>query len=170
MRRLILFLLTAAAAAAGARANPGTVGFGLGVTLFEPPEAGDRITALYSARAQYWLTRHVVPSLEVGYARYGADDVTYNYLPVFLRLTYHFGSSLVFDPYAGAGLIYARKWWSGGREGTANTGGYSALGGLNFTPSDKFGIGAGIEYAVPEATNFDSGYPSFIISLGAGGF
>jgi len=170
MRTLKLILAATLWAAAAAAANPGTLGLGLGVTFFTPPEADGDVTALYSARGHYWLTRHVVPSLEVGYAHYGAGERTYNYLPVFLRGTYHFGTNKVFDPYAGMGLIYARKWWNGDATGTSNTGGYSALGGLNFAATANFVIGAGVEYAVPEATNFDSGYPAFIINLGAGGF
>ena len=168
MKTAMLIITTLAAGAAMA-ANPGSLGLGFGVSFFTPPEADGGMTALYAAEAHYWLTRHVVPSLEVGYAHYGVDERTYNYLPVFLRTAYHFGASKVIDPYAGGGLIYARKWWSGDETGTSNTGGFSVLGGLNFIPSDKFGLGAGVEYVVPEAANFDSAYPAFTISLGAGG-
>jgi outer membrane protein W len=162
----VLFLLAATAGAA----PPGTLGFGLGLSLFTPPEEGANMTAMYSARAHYWATRHIVPSVEVGYARYGVNGADFNYLPVFLRCAYHFTPNPTFDPYVGGGLVYARKWWDFKGGGVDNMYGVSALGGLNFYPTKTFGLGAGVEFVVPDITDFDSGYPAFGISLGAGDF
>jgi len=169
--KAVIFAAALAAVAAGA-AEPGSFGFGLGISLIKPPEEGANLAPLYALGAHYWATRHIVPSLEVGYARYGADEGTYSYLPVHGRCAYHFGSSEVFDPYLGAGLIYARKWWEDNPRGNGskNSLGYSGLGGLVISPSKTFSFGAGLEYAVPDAGDFESGYPAFQIILGGGNY
>jgi hypothetical protein len=48
--------------------------------------------------------------------------------------------------------------------------GFAGLVGFNLAASKNFGIGLGVEYVVPDAGDFDSAYPSFRVSLGAGGF
>lgn len=156
------------AAAARAGEEPGTVGLGAGVSFFTPTDKGANPTALYSLGGHYWLTRHVVPSLEVGYAHYNARDLRIDYVPVFLRVAYHFGSNRVFDPYLGAGPVYSRKWWTGNENRSVGVVGASALAGLNIIPGNKFNLGFGVEFVLADANNFDSGYPAFNVSLGAG--
>lgn len=170
-RKTIIAALLGFAAAAGA-ADPGSFGIGLGISLFSPPDEGANMTALYALGAHYWATRHVVPSLEVGYARYDADAGTFNYLPVHGRCAYHFGASKVFDPYLGAGLVYAHKWWEddAGEKSSQDSVGYSGLGGIVISPSKAFSFGAGVEYVVPDGGDFDSGYPAFQIILGGGNY
>ncbi len=168
MRRImfpaILVVVFAAAAAAG------RFGLGLGLSFYQPAEEGSSFTPIYNANAYYWANRNVVPSLSVGYSRYTISGTTYNYLPIIPRVTYHFRTTDWFDPYTGAGVVYARRWWNGTLDGDANSWGYTGLVGANFAVSDNFGFGLGVEYVVPDAGHFDTGYPGFTISLGAGGF
>jgi outer membrane protein W len=148
----------------------GAFGFGMGVALYKPTEAGSSYTPLFSGQGYYWVNKHVVPSLEVGYSRYTINNTTYNYMPIIPGATYHFVLTKNFDPYAGLGLVYARKWWSGALQGNDNTWGYAGSIGLNVAATENFGFGLGVDYVVPDAGNFDSGYPAFRLSLGAGGF
>jgi len=167
MKRLAIFVLVGFALASAASA--GRFGMGLGVSLYKPAEEGASYTPLFSANGYYWVDKHWVPSLEVGYSRYTIEETTYNFMPIIPRATYHFVLTKSFDPYAGLGLVYARKWWDGALEGNANTWGFSALTGFNLAASDNFGLGLGVEYVVPDAGDFDSAYPAFRFSLGAGG-
>lgn len=151
-------------------ASAGRLGLGLGVAFFKPPEEGSSYTPLFLGHGYYWANKHVVPSLEVGYARYTTNNTTYNYMPIIPRVTYHFVLTKNFDPYAGLGLVYARKWWSGALQGNDNMWGYAGSVGLNVAATENFGLGLGVDYVVPDARNLDSGYPAFRLSLGAGGF
>lgn len=168
MKRMVIPALLVIALASTASA--GRVGFGLGVTIFKPAEEGSSYTPMFSGHGYYWVNKHVVPSLEAGYARYSIKDTTYNFMPVIPRVTYHFVLTKNFDPYAGLGLVYARKWWSGALEGSDNMWGYAGSVGLNVAATKNLGLGVGVEYVVPDAGDFDSGYPAFRFSLGAGGF
>jgi hypothetical protein len=167
MKRWALLILLCLAFASAASA--GRFGAGLGVAFYRPVEPGASYTPLFLANAYYWVSRHWVPSLEVGYSRYTVGDTTFSYLPVIPRATYHAVLTKNFDPYAGLGLVYARKWWEGEREGSKNTWGYAASAGLNVAASDKFGFGFGVDFVVPDAGDFESAYPSFRLILGAGG-
>lgn len=151
-------------------ASAGRLGFGLGVAFFKPAEEDSSYTPMFSGNGYYWVNKHVVPSLEVGYARYSINDTTYNFMPIIPRVTYHFVLTKNFDPYAGLGLVYARKWWGGALQGNDNMWGYAGSVGLNVAATENFGLGLGVDYVVPDAGNFDSGYPAFRLSLGAGGF
>jgi hypothetical protein len=168
MARVTFLILLCLAVATAAWA--GRLGIGLGVALYKPAEEGSSYTPLFSAHGYYWVNKHVVPSLEVGYSRYKISDTTYNYVPVIPRVTYHFALSKIFDPYAGLGIVYARKWWDGVLSGESDTWGFAASTGFNLAPSEKFGINLGVEYVVPDAGDFDSAYPAFKLGLGAGGF
>ena len=168
MKRCVVFLLVCLALASTASA--GRFGAGLGVAFYRPAEEGASYTPLVMAKGYYWVDKHWVPSLEVGYSRYTLEGTDYNYLPVIPRLTYHFVLTKNFDPYAGLGVVYARKWWDGALEGNANTWGFAASTGINVAASDNFGLGLGVEYVVPDAGDFDSASPAFRLSLGAGGF
>ncbi len=168
MKRLVLLGVIGIVLASTASA--GRLGFGLGVAFFKPPEEGSSYTPLFLGQGYYWVNKHVVPSLEVGYARYSVNDTTYNFMPIIPRVTYHFVLTKNFDPYAGLGLVYARKWWGGALQGNDNMWGYAGSIGLNVAATENFGLGLGVEYVVPDAGNFDSGYPAFRLSLGAGGF
>jgi hypothetical protein len=167
MKRCVVILLAGLAFASVASA--GRFGAGLGVAFYRPTEEGASYTPLFSANAYYWVDKHWVPSVEVGYARYAIESTTYNYLPVIPRITYHFVLTKSFDPYAGLGVVYARKWWNGALEGNKNTWGFAASTGFNLAASENFGFGLGVEYVVPDAGDFDSAYPAFRLSLGAGG-
>lgn len=167
MKRFAIIILVGLALASTASA--GRFGAGLGVAFYRPAEEGASYTPLFLANAYYWVDKHWVPSLEVGYARYSIEDTSYNYLPVIPRVTYHFVLTKNFDPYAGVGLVYARKWWDGALDGNKNTWGFAALTGLNVAASKNFGFGLGVEFVVPDAGDFDSAYPAFRLSLGAGG-
>jgi hypothetical protein len=167
--RLIAVIVALSAGLASA-ASAGRFGLGLGVGLYKPPEEGASYTPLFSAHGYYWVNKHVVPSLEIGYSRYTAHETTYNYVPVVPRVTYHFVLTKYFDPYAGLGLVYARKWWNGKENGKDNMWGFAGLVGFNVAASKNFGLGLGVEYVVPDAGDFDSAYPAFRLSLGAGGF
>lgn len=151
-------------------ASAGRFGFGLGVTIFKPAEEGSSYAPMFTGHGYYWANKHIVPSLEVGYARYSIEDTTYNFMPIIPRVTYHFVLTKNIDPYAGLGLVYARKWWNGAEEGSDNMWGYAGSVGLNVAATENFGLGVGVEYVVPDAGHFDSGYPAFRLSLGAGGF
>ena len=168
MKKALALTLALAAGTAGAAA--GQFGLGLGVSVFTPPEEGSSLTPLFNGSASYWFTNHVVGSMSVGYARYGIEDVTYSYMPFIPRVTYHFWPGKTADPYVGAGFVYARKWWDGPEEDSANTYGFTGLTGVNFTFGKYFGFGAGVEYVVPDAGDFDSSYPAFMISLGGGNY
>lgn len=168
MKRIVLGALLSIVLASAASAGP--FGFGLGVTIFKPAEEGSSYTPMFTGNGYYWVNKHVVPSLEVGYARYSLNDTTYNFMPIIPRVAYHFALTKNFDPYAGLGLVYARKWWSGALDGSDNMWGYAGSVGLNVAASKNFGLGVGVEYVVPDAGDFDSGYPAFRFSLGAGGF
>jgi hypothetical protein len=169
MRKVVLIIVLSAALASAAWA--GRFGMGLGVAIYKPTEPGASYTPLFSANGYYWVNKHVVPSLEVGYSRYTISDTTYNYLPVIPRVTYHFVLTNYFDPYAGLGLVYARKWWDGALTGKDNMWGFAGLVGFNLAASKNFGIGLGVEYVVPDAGDIkNSAYPAFRVSLGAGGF
>jgi hypothetical protein len=168
MGRIAVFLIISGVALAPA-AWAGTFGFGMGVAYYRPPEEGASYTTLYTGSAYYWINKHVVPSLEVGYSRYDVDGTKYNYIPVIPRVAYHFALTKVFDPYAGLGLVYAHKWWSGGNEGVDDMWGFTGLAGINVAATEKFVIGLGVEYVVPDAGDFDSAYPAFRVGLGAVG-
>jgi opacity protein-like surface antigen len=168
MKRVVLLGVIGIVVASTASA--GRLGFGLGVAFFKPTEEGSSYTPLFLGHGYYWVNKHVVPSLEVGYSRYTINDTTYNYMPIIPRVAYHFVLTKNFDPYAGLGLVYARKWWSGALQGNDNMWGYAGLVGVNVAATENFGLGLGVEYVVPDAGNFDSGYPAFRFSLGAGGF
>jgi opacity protein-like surface antigen len=168
MKRTVLAALLIIALASTASA--GRFGLGLGVTIFKPAEEGSSYAPMFTGHGYYWANKHVVPSLEVGYARYSIEDTTYNFMPIIPRVTYHFVLTKNVDPYAGLGLVYARKWWSGAEEGSDNMWGYAGSVGLNVAATENFGLGVGVEYVVPDAGDFDSGYPAFKLSLGAGGF
>lgn len=170
MARIAAILIISGVVLASA-AWAGAFGLGLGVAVFKPPEEGSSYTPLFSGNGYYWVNKHVVPSLEVGYARYTINDTTYNYMPIIPGATYHFVLTKNFDPYAGLGLVYARKWWSGALQGNDNMWGYAGSVGLNVAATENFGFGLGVDYVVPDAGDFkNSGYPAFRFSLGAGGF
>jgi len=160
------FIAAGISFAAAAAAGP--FGLGLGVSLYTPPEEGVSWTPLFSANAHYWVTKNWVGALSVGYARYGIDDTTYNYLPIIPRAIYHFRPGKAADPYAGVGFVYARRWWDGPEDGSKNTYGFSTLVGANFALGEHFGFGLGVEYVFPDAGDFDYHYPSFVLSFGAG--
>jgi hypothetical protein len=167
MKRYVIFLLVGLALASAASA--GRFGAGLGVAFYRPAEEGASYTPLFLANAYYWVDKHWVPSLEVGYARYAIEDTTYNYLPIIPRVTYHFVLTKSVDPYFGLGLVYAR-WWNDNPElADSNAWGFAASTGLNVAASKNFGFGLGVEFVVPDAGDFDSAYPAFRLSLGAGG-
>ena len=168
MKRIFLPALLSIVLASAASAGP--FGFGLGVTIFKPAEEGSSYTPMFTGNGYYWVNKHVVPSLEAGYARYSLNDTTYNFMPIIPRVTYHFVLTKNFDPYAGLGLVYARKWWNGALDGSDDMWGYAGSVGFNVAASENFGLGVGVEYVVPDAGDFDSGYPAFRFSLGAGGF
>lgn len=137
--------------------------------MFTPPEEGAPLTPLFAATAHYWVTKNWVAALGIGYARYHVEDTTYNYLPVIPRAIYHLWPGKTIDPYAGAGFVYARRWWSSPDDGNKNTYGFSGLVGANFSLGEHFGFGAGVEYVFPDVSDFGYNYPSFNITLGAGG-
>jgi outer membrane protein W len=167
MRKVLLVFLICLGLAASAWA--GKFGMNLGLGLYKPGEEGSSYTPMFRLGAHYWVDKHWVPTLEVGYARYSIADTTYSYLPVIPGVTYHFVLTRSFDPYVGAGVVYARKWWSGALEGDDDSWGFAALTGFDLTLSKKFGFGLGVEYVVPDAGDFDSAYPGFRFSLAAGG-
>ncbi len=168
MKRMAVILVLSVGLASAASA--GRLGLGLGVAVYKPPEEGSSYTPLFTANGYYWVNKHVVPSLEVGYSRYTVNETTYNYVPVIPRATYHFVLTKSFDPYAGLGLVYAHKWWDGKVDGLDDMWGLAGLVGFNVAASKNFGFGLGVEYVVPDAGDFDSAYPAFRLSLGAGGF
>ncbi len=170
MGRVVVFLIISGVVSASA-AWAGAFGFGMGVAIYKPSEEGASYTPMFLGNGYYWVNKHVVPSLEIGYSRYSIDNTTYNFMPIIPRVTYHFVLTKNFDPYAGLGLVYARKWWGGALEGSDDMWGYAGSVGLNVAATKNFGLGLGVEYVVPDARNFkDSGYPAFRFSLGAGGF
>jgi hypothetical protein len=166
VKKIISIALLLAVCATAAIA--GRFGLGVGLGFFKPAEEGSSYTPIYNANAYYWLNRHVVPSLGVGYARYTIGDTTYSYMPIIPRVTYHFRTKDWLDPYAGAGVVYARRWSTGGVEITENTWGYTGLVGVDLSAGRYLGIGLGVEYVVPDAGNFDTAYPGFIIGFGLG--
>lgn len=166
MRRLAVIVLIVACASA---AWGGRFGLGLGLGIYKPADEGSSYTPIYNLHAYYWATKHVVPSLRVGYARYTIDDTTFNYLPVIPGVTYHFRPATSFDPYVGGGVVYARKWWTGPlEERSENTWGLATHVGMDLKAGKSFGLGLGVEYVVPDAGDFDSAYPGFLFSLGVG--
>ena len=167
LKYLIVIILVAATAAGAARFS-----YGIGMSLYRPPEENATWAPLVNGYVTYWWAPQVNSTLAVGYSWYNADignrtDVKLNYLPVTLYTAYHFVRNKELDPYAGAGVVYSRKWWDGGK---ANNGGFAGLVGVNYYPSEHFGAGVAFEYVVPDAGDFDSAYPAITFNIGGVSF
>jgi hypothetical protein len=178
LKYLIVIMLVAAMAAGAARFS-----YGVGVSLYKPPEENATWAPLINGYVTYWWAPQVNSTLAVGYSWYNADigdrtDVKFNYLPVTLYTAYHFVRNKELDPYAGVGVVYSRKWWDDGKannvgfagDGKANNVGFAGLVGVNYYPSEHFGAGVAFEYVVPDASDFDSGYPAITFNIGGVSF
>jgi hypothetical protein len=179
MKRVILIMIVAIAVSSmfpATAARKGSWSFGMGASMYRPPQDNASWAPLISARATYWWTPQFNNSLSVGYSWYNADlnpketGIAFKYIPVTLRNNYHFLRGRNFDPYASIGMLYTRTMWDSGgfdglNEGFGLSGGIGAIVGLG----GAGGINLGIEYVIPDVENFDEGYPNFIFGLGLGG-
>ncbi|UCE28279.1 MAG: hypothetical protein JSW52_05910 [Candidatus Coatesbacteria bacterium] len=164
---VIVVVLVAATAAGAARFS-----YGVGVSLYRPPEDNASWAPLINGYVTYWWAPQVNSTLLVGYSWYNADignrtDVKFNYMPITLYTAYHFVRNKQLDPFAGMGVVYSRKWWDGGKDDNV---GFAGLVGVNYYPSEHFGAGVAFEYVVPDAGDFDSAYPAITFNIGGVSF
>lgn len=167
MKYLVVALLIIGTAAGAARFS-----YGVGVSLYRPPEENATWAPLVNGYVTYWWSAQVNSTLGIGYSWYKADlgtrsDVKFSYVPVILYTAYHFIRNKELDPYAGVGVVYSRKWWDAGN---ANNVGYAGLVGVNYYPSEHFGAGVAFEYVVPDGGDFDSAYPAITFNIGGVSF